>query len=238
MDTENSSEHCEHCIVRQINALQAMNKRELKEVSNAKVTKLVKKGETIFKEGERLNGVFCIRSGATKLSKLSESGTDQIIKIAGKGEVIGKRSIITEEPIHIEATALNDMEVCFIPKNKILEPLKKNDKFNLKVLKRLTADLKEAETIIMDRSQKSTHQRLAEILIYLKEKHGEDQEGYLKLVLSREELASLVGTVKETCIRSLSDMKKRGLIKIVKKDIAIVSQEGLKQIIEGKRYRN
>ena len=62
---------CENCIVRQFNSLRAMNKEELKKVSDSKITKKVKKGEPLFEEGEKLNGVYCVRNGVSKMSKLS-----------------------------------------------------------------------------------------------------------------------------------------------------------------------
>jgi len=61
---------CENCIIRQLNSLKALNKEELKKISDSKVTKSVKKGEAIFEEGEKLNGVFCVRDGVSKLSSL------------------------------------------------------------------------------------------------------------------------------------------------------------------------
>lgn len=238
MASEEFSERCENCIVRKINVLQAMSKGELKNVSNAKISKSLKKGDTLFKEGERLNGVFCIRSGATKLSKLSTNGNNQIIKIAGKGEVIGKRAIITHGKMHMEATALSDMEVCFIPKEKIVEPLKNNNKFNLEVFKSVTSELKEADNTIMSRSQKSAQQRLAEVLLDLKSTYGVDDAGFLKLVITREDLASLTGTVKESCIRNMTAFKKKNHIALDGQNIIILNEKALKKIIEGKRYRN
>jgi CRP-like cAMP-binding protein len=238
MKREIHSGRCENCIVRQINALKAMSKEELKQVSDAKITKKIKKGETIFDEGERLNGVFCVRNGVSKLSQLSDNGNDQIVKIAGKGEVIGKRAVIAEEKIHLKATALSDMEVCFIPKHQIVDPLKNNHRFSLEVLKSLTDELKEADNIIVNRSQKSVSQRLAEVLLYLKDNYGEDEQGFLKLVLTREDLAGIVGTAKESCIRNLSQLKKDGYIETDGNDIAIKDENALLKIIDGKRYRN
>ena len=75
----------------------AMNKEELKKVSDSKITKKVKKGEPLFEEGEKLNGVYCVRDGVSKLSKLSANGKDQIVKLATKGEVMGQRSVIAQE---------------------------------------------------------------------------------------------------------------------------------------------
>jgi len=238
MSIDKFSERCENCIVRKINVLQAISKEELKQVSNAKISKSVKKGETLFKEGERLNGVFCIRSGATKLSKLSANGNNQIIKIAGKGEVIGKRAIIAQEKIHVEATALSDMEVCFIPKDRIIEPLKNNEKFNVEVFKSVTSELKEADNTIVSRSQKSVLQRLAQVLIDLKNSYGVDDQGYLKLIITREDLASLTGTVKESCVRNMTTLKKKKYIKLKGQSIGILDENALQKLIEGKRYRN
>jgi len=238
MTSEELNERCENCIVRKTNVLQAMSKNELKQVSNAKISKSLKKGDILFKEGECLNGVFCIRSGATKLSKLSTSGNNQIIKIAGKGKIIGKRVIIAHEKMHMQATALSDMQVCFIPKNKIIEPFKKNNKFNLEVFKSFTSELKEADNVIMNRSQKSAQQRLAHILLDLKNTYGLDDSGFLKLKITREDLASLIGTVKESCVRNMTVLKKKNYIKLDGQSIAILDEKALKKIIKGKRYRN
>ena len=113
---------CENCIIREFNSLRAMSKEELKAVSDSKIFKKIKKGEALFKEGEKLDGVFCVRSGISKLSKLSENGKDQIVKLASKGEIMGQRSVIAEEHTNLSAVAVSDMEVCFIPKEIIQIP--------------------------------------------------------------------------------------------------------------------
>src|SRR5690606_41575515 len=105
---------CENCIIRQFNSLRAMSKEELKRVSDTKTTKILKKGESIFGEGEKLNGGFCVREGVSKLSKLSPNGKDQIIKLASKCSVLGQRSVIAEEISSLSATAVNDMAVSLI----------------------------------------------------------------------------------------------------------------------------
>src|SRR5690606_11738423 len=96
-----------------------MNKGELKKVSDAKTSREIKKGEVIFKEGDKLKGVFCVGSGVSKLSQLSSNGKDLIVKLVTKGEILGQRSVIAEEPANLSAKALSDMKVCFIPKDII-----------------------------------------------------------------------------------------------------------------------
>ena len=127
-------DRCENCIVRQLNALKSLNKDQLKRISDSKVSKSIKKGEAIFEEGEKLNGVFCVRNGVSKLSKMSDNGKDTIIKIATRGEVLGQRSVITEEKTNLSAVAVNDMEVCFIPKIHLLESINENPGFAKAIL--------------------------------------------------------------------------------------------------------
>jgi len=224
---------CENCIVRQFNSLRAMSKEELKQVSDSKTTKTIKKGESIFEEGEKLNGVYCVRNGVSKLSKLSPNGKDQIVKLATKGEVMGQRSIIAEESTNLSAIAVSDMEVCFIPKNSITTTLHKNPNFTMEVLRHMAHDLKEADDVIVNMSQKTVKQRIAEAFLYLKNNFGEDEEGFLKLTLSREDIANVVGTATESAIRIISEFKKKKMIHTSGKRIGISDQRKLQDMVEG-----
>ena len=224
---------CENCIIRQFNSLRAMSKEELQQVSDSKVTKKVKKGEHLFDEGEKLNGVYCVRNGVSKLSKLSANGKDQIVKLATKGEVIGQRSVISEEHTNLSAVAVSDMEVCFIPKESINHTLQKNPNFTLEVLRHMAHDLKEADDVIVNISQKTVKQRIAEAFLYLKNNFGEDEEGFLALTLSREDISNVVGTATESAIRIISEFKKKGLIHTSGKRIGIKNERKLMEMVEG-----
>ncbi|WP_298484405.1 Crp/Fnr family transcriptional regulator [uncultured Maribacter sp.] len=224
---------CENCIVRKFNSLRAMNKEELKQVSDAKISKKFKKGEALFEEGEKLNGVYCVRDGVSKLSKLSANGKDQIVKLATTGEVMGQRAVIVEEPTNLSAVAVNDVEVCFVPKEIIVDSMHKNPDFTLEVLRHMAHDLKEADDVIVNMSQKTVKQRVAEALLYLKNNYGVDEEGYLSLTLSREDIANVVGTATESCIRIISEFKKKGYIKTSGKRIIIANEKELQDLVNG-----
>ncbi|HSR59174.1 MAG TPA: Crp/Fnr family transcriptional regulator [Robiginitalea sp.] len=224
---------CENCIVRKFNALRAMSKDELKAVADSKVSRKIKKGETIFDEGEKLGGVYCVRDGVSKLSKLSANGKDQIVKLASKGEVLGQRSVVAEEYSNLSATAVNDMEVCFVPKEAIINTLHRNPDFTYEVLRHMAHDLREADDVIVNMSQKTVKQRIAEALLYMKNRFGEDTEGFLTLVLSREDIANVVGTATESCIRILSDFRKEGLIRTSGKRMAIADDRKLQDLVDG-----
>lgn len=224
---------CESCIVRQFNSLRAMSKEELKRVSESKITKSFKKGEALFEEGDRLDGVYCVRTGVTKLSKLSSNGKDQIVKLVSKGEILGQRSVIAQECTNLSAVAMKDMDACFIPKENILQTLNTNPNFAIEVLRHMAHDLKEADDVIVNMSQKTVKQRVAEAFIYLKDSFGEDENGYLLLTLSREDLSNVVGTATESTIRIISEFKKKGMIETEGKKIRIADLRRLTNLIQG-----
>lgn len=221
---------CEQCIIKQFNALKSLTKEELVRISNCKTSRIIKKGEVIFGEGEIISGIYCVKQGICKLSKLSENGKDQIVKMVVKGQLIGQRSLITNEGSNLQAVALNDMEVCFIPKSEILTDLQNNPNFSFDILKDMAHDLKESDNIIVNMAQKSVRQRLAETLVYIHDSFGVNPDKTLSVLLSREDFANIVGTATESAIRVLSQFKKEGLISIIGKQIKIENLEALKRI--------
>ncbi|MBW4360769.1 Crp/Fnr family transcriptional regulator [Flavobacterium taihuense] len=223
---------CEQCIVREFSSLKALNKDELIKLSDCKTSKIIKKGENIFEEGENVNGIFCIKDGVCKLTKLSPNGKDHIVKLVSKGELLGQRSMISDEPANLSAVALEDMQVCFIPKNEILGFFDKNNQFSMNVMKTICGDLKSADEHMVNMAQKSVKERLAETLVYLHETFGTNTDSTLKIQLSRDELASMIGTATESCIRLLSDFNKLGLIELVGKKIVLKDINKLKKIAD------
>ncbi|MEQ3665630.1 MAG: CRP-like cAMP-binding protein [Olleya marilimosa] len=221
---------CEHCIVRQFNSLNTLTREELVRVSACKTGRVVKKGDIIFREGEALNGIYCIREGVCKLTKLSENGKDQVVKLSVKGGMMGQRSLVSNECSNLTAVALNDMQICFIPKQEILDDLQKNVNFSMDLLKRMAQDLRDADDSLVDMAQKTVKQRLAETLLYVKNKFDNDADGYLALTLSRDDYASIVGTATESAIRILSQFKKEGIISTKGKQIKIEDEQALKRV--------
>ncbi|MNQ00808.1 Transcriptional activator protein Anr [compost metagenome] len=223
---------CEQCIVREFSSLKALNKDELVKLSDCKTSLTVKKGEVIFEEGETINGIYCVKDGICKLSKLSPNGKDHIVKLIKKGELLGQRSMISDEPVNLTAVALEDMEVCFIPKTEVMGFFDKNNQFSMNVMKTICGDLKEADDHMVNMAQKTVKERLAETLLYLLDTFGKNDDNTLKVQLSRDELASMIGTATESCIRLLSDFNKLGLIELSGKKIILKDINKLKKIAD------
>ncbi len=224
---------CSQCIVRQFSSLKHLTKEELLRVSACKTSKIIKKGDFLFEEGEHINGVFCIKDGVCKVSKMSENGKNQIINLINHGNIIGERSLISNEVSNLSAIALNDMTVCFIPKDEIMKDLEMNTAFSFDVLKTMANSLKSADNLIVDMAQKSVKQRLAESLLNLKEKFGTTNQGVIDIHLSREDIANIIGTATESAIRLLSELKKKDIIEFKGKDIVIKNEQELEKIAYG-----
>ena len=205
---------CEQCIVREFSSLKTLTKEELLTLSDCKTSHIIKKGDAIFEEGENVNGIYCIKEGVCKLTKLSANGKDHIVKLVTRGELLGQRSMISDEPVNLSAIALEDMQVCFIPKTEVMGYFDKNNQFSLSVMKSICGDLKDADDHLVNLAQKTVKERLAETLLYLHDTFGKKEDNSLKVVLSRDELASMIGTATESCIRLLSDFNKLGLIEL------------------------
>ena len=223
---------CEQCIVREFSSLKALSKDELLKISDCKTSHTIKKGDVIFEEGENVNGIYCIKDGICKLTKLSANGKDHIVKLVSKGELLGQRSMISDEPVNLSAVALEDMEICFIPKTEVMGFFDKNNQFSMNVMRSICGDLKDADDHMVNLAQQTVKERLAETLLYLSDTFGKNEDNSLKVQLSRDELASMIGTATESCIRLLSDFKKLDLIELNGKKIILKDINKLKKMAE------
>ena len=181
-------------------------------------------------EGARPQGIYCLHNGKVKLYKMGVDGKEQIVRFATNGDMIGYRSILSDEPISASVTALEDTFACYIPKSSFFEVIEENSKFSLNVLKLACHELGEAGKMITSLAQKTVRERLAEIILILNATFGADEEGFLDIKLTREEIANMVGTATESAIRLLSEMKEEGLIETSGKRIRILNGQKLRQI--------
>ncbi len=223
---------CEQCIVRELSSLKALSKDELIHLSNRKNSLNIKKGEAIFSEGDIMNGVYCIKEGTCKMVKMNANGKDTILKLINKGNLLGQDAILTEKKASLSAVAIEDMSVCFIPKSEILGFINNNNKFSFEVTKDVCVQLDDANNLAVIHTYKTVKERLAHVLVDLHKSADVDENGTLNLQLSREEIANMVGTATESCIRLLSELKKSGLIDLQGKKIKVIDLKGLKVLAQ------
>jgi CRP-like cAMP-binding protein len=224
---------CEQCIIREFSTLKSLSKDDLKSISYHKDSIDFKKGDVLFSEGNVINGVYCIKEGVCKMSRLSSNGKEQIVRFIKGGDMLGYRSVLSEEPVSLTVTALKDLKACYIPKKEIFDAMKNNPKFSMDMMKTVCHDLKDANMAITNMAQKSVKERLADTLLFLKETFGLDKDGYLDIVLTREEFSSVIGTATESAIRLLSGFKKEDLIVLDGKRVKILNESELLRISQG-----
>lgn len=218
------------CLSHQKSTFSDLSNDAKDELSRLKTCVSFRKGQVIIHEGARPQGVYCIHRGKVKLYTMGTEGKEQIIRFITNGELIGYRSLLSDEAISASATALEDTFACYIPKSSFFKVIEDNPKFSLKLLKMSCHELGEAGKMITSLAQKNVKERLAEILLILRATFGEDEEGYLDISLTREEIANMVGTATESVIRLISELKKEGYISSKGKRIAVSDRSALQQI--------
>ncbi len=225
--------NCNRCIIKELNSLNKLSTDELQDISDKKATISFKKGDTIFEEGTKLKGVFCLRNGKCKVTKLAPNGNEQIVRFIQKGEMIGHRSILSDTAAHLTVTALEDMEACYIPKSIINKSFIENKDFSFDITRSICTDLDNANLSIANLAQKTVKERLADSLLFFLKTFGTDADGFLNIKLSREEIANSIGTATESSIRILSQFKKENLIEVKGKRIKIIDKNTLEHISIG-----
>jgi len=203
---------------------------EVEKLQQEKTQSSYKKSTYIYHEGNRITGCYIVMSGILKIFKTGIDGKEQIIRFAKSYDIIGFRSVLSGELACTTAKTLEDSILCYIPQESLFYLVKNNGNFSLELLQLSCRELGEANEYITDIAQKTVRERLAEILIHLKENFGLDTDNILQISLTREELANIVGTATESVIRLLSEFKSDNILEINGRKIKIINFKALVKI--------
>lgn len=225
---------CENCASRDQGIFCEVAQHSLDAINSNKNMNHYKKGQTLFMQGNSPPGLYCINSGKIKISKIGPEGKEAIIRIAAAGDVLGHRSLFSDEPYAATATIIEDAIICFLEKKFIQQTLQSEPTVAINLIQKLSKAMGEAEERTASLAQKNVKGRLAELLLSLKRKHGvlEQDRWRLDIKLSREEMASMIGTANETVIRFISEFKNDGLIAQEGKVIFILDENALFELTQ------
>jgi len=200
------------------------------------IVQTYRKGEIIFKEGGLPSGIFYIISGKVKKYKAVEGKGEQIIYIANTGELLGYHAVLSRERFPDSASTLEESEIGFIPKEDFMGVLERSTMLSGRLLKTLSHEFTVFVNGLALFAQRTVRERLALQLIVLREKYKVNFQPGIPVVidLSREDLASLVGTARENVVRSLSQLKDEGAIQTKGRKIVVVD---VKRLIEIADYK-
>jgi len=229
MQVSSPNTPCEFCASRKHSLFSSLPESQLCVISEVKNLISHRKGQIVYYEGTKPLGIFCVNAGVIKVYKTASNGKEQILYLAKEGDFLGYHALLGEESYSNSATIIKDAKICFIPKEVFLGSMMKNPDFFRRITKQLSHELGILEDKLTDASQKSIRERLAVLLLQLANTYGVDGGGQqqIELILTREEIAGMVGTATESVIRLLSEFKKDGLIELDGKKISIKDKKGL-----------
>jgi CRP-like cAMP-binding protein len=192
-----------------------------------------KKGEIIFKEGDKPSGLLWIAEGKVKIFKEGVGGREQIVRMAKPVGFIGYRALFAEEHHSATAVAIEDSNICTIERETIYKLLRSNAELCLSIIKAFATELGFSNNRTVTLTQKHIRGRLAESLIFLKDTYGfEDDNCTIKIYLSREDIANLSNMTTSNAIRTLSTFASEGVIGIDGRKIRIQDLPKLERISE------
>lgn len=194
------------------------------------------KSELIFREGALPSGIFYVVEGKVKKYKVDKDGKEQIIYVANTGEFMGYHALLAEERYPDSAAALEQSLIAFIPKEDFLAVLDKSPTLSRRLLKSLSHEFTVLTNSLSLFAQRSVRERLALQLIVLREKYKVNFEPgtAVEINMSREDLASLVGTARENVVRVLSELKEAGIVETKGRKIIVLD---VKELIAMANYK-
>lgn len=203
---------------------------ELSKLSENKKVRVYKKKEIIFYEGDYAGAIYFVSSGKVRTYKINDDAKEYSVDLYGPGDFIGYLSILEGDEFKETAEAMGETEVLKIPKEDFTDLLFKNRDVSNNFIKMLAHNVLEKEEKLLNLAYDSVRKRVADSLINLQTKYNENEVDKFEIAISRNELASMVGTSPETVIRTLSDFKEEGLIEIKGSKITIVKSNELENL--------
>jgi len=168
-----------------------------------------KKGQIIYYEGDKGNGLYLTISGKIKTVKLAEDGRELMTGIYTAEDYLGINAMLSNEPYADTATALEDSILCLIPREQVEELLNLYPEVGREFIKLLANDIREKEDLLLQLAYNSVRKKMADAILRLYRQQAPED---MNLKISREDLAAMAGMATETVSRTLSDFKEEGLI--------------------------
>ena len=209
---------------------------DLEMLSTHKTEQVYKKGDIIFREGAYAAGIFFVVNGKVKKYKVNKEGKEQIIYVANTGELIGYHAILSDDRYPDFAAALEESTIAFIPREDFLKTLSQSSLLNNRLLKTLSHEFTVLINSLTMFAQKSVRERLAVQLIVLREKYKVNAKPgmTIEINMSRDDLASLVGTARENVVRMLTEFKEENILQTRGRKILILDINKLIRIADYK----
>lgn len=185
------------------------------------------KGESIFHEGDPVNGMYFIFSGLVKVHKKWSDNKELILRFAKDGAIVGHRGLGGDTLYPVSATALSASDICFVDLDFFIATLKVNPDYLFDLMMFFAAELKESEKRMRNIAHMNTKGRIGQSLITLQDKFGTDADGFINIEISRQDLASYTGTTYETLFKIMNELAEENAIHIDSKRTKLLDRSKL-----------
>lgn len=196
---------------------------------------ICKKGQSFIIEGAPVHGLYFIQDGKAKVSKTGLFGKEQIVRITGNGETIGHRGFGVGQFYQISAVALQNTTLCNFSTDTMNQMLHEVPSLTYDMMLFYAEELNRSETKVKKFAQMTVREKVIDAILYINRKFGQTK-GILNIELSRKEISDFAGTTEEQVIRTLSALRKDGLIDTPGKKISIKNVELLRKEISDHNF--
>ena len=230
----NILDNCLTCPVREEQVFCSLSLHAGQRLNEIKSTAMYPKGAMLFIEGQQPRGVFVLCAGKAKLSTSSREGKTIITKLSEAGDVLGLNSVISNRPYEVTAEMMEPGQANFIPRESLLQFLKEHGEVALRVAEQLSRNYYTAyEEIRTLGLATSPSEKFAKLLLSWTPKLPSHDNGtQVKLTLTHEEIAEIIGTTRETVSRLFSQFKKKQLLQLKGSTLVIRDRTALEKIVE------
>lgn len=219
--------------LKQVKLFSDLSDVEMDEMNKMTRMEAFKKKQPIYLPGDPGDYVYLLKSGRVKISKIGDDGKELTLAVLEPGEIFGEVEVLEETTRDSVAEVIDDADICLIKREDFERFLKSQPQCSFKLTKLIGFRLKQIENRIEDIVFRDAPARLAHLLINLSDSFGRDvPEGRaLQTKVTHQELANLIGTTRETVSLTLGQFRQTGLISMEKRQIIILDQKGLTELV-------
>jgi CRP/FNR family transcriptional regulator, cyclic AMP receptor protein len=230
----NILDNCLTCPVRAEHLFCNLSLQAGQQLNEIKSTAVYPKGAMLFIEGQQPRGVFVLCTGKVKLSTTSRDGKTIITKISDSGDVLGLNAVVSSRPYEVTAEMMEPGQANFVPRDSLMRMLKDYPEVAMRVAQQLSRNYYTAyEEIRTLGLAASPSEKFAKLLLAWSSKSASDDgSAQVKLTLTHEEVAEMIGTTRETVSRLFSEFKKKQLMQLKGATLVIRSRMALEKIVQ------
>ena len=211
-----------------------MNPQSVDTMERIKFTAMYPKGSLLFVEGEKPRGVFVLCSGKVKLTTSSSEGRTLIVRIAEAGELLGASAVLLQKPYEMSVETIEPCQINFIRNEEFMAWIQTDREAMMSVARQLSDNYYEAQREIRSFGlAQTTSEKLARLVLDWCDQRGEqtDKGIRLKVLLTHEEIAQMIGTTRETVTRLLTSLRSKKVLEVKGSTVHVVKPDALEAMV-------